>query len=237
MLGSSRGGRQEGQPGYDESIYNVKEDQPFVFFFFFSSRRRHTIFSRDWSSDVCSSDLPAHNTRKKLVVLTNPSPRPPCAAGSDKYAGIQVNSPQYPNMPQAFMAVASAPLRKTSLRSRSRKELRVCDFSRSFHSAGSGTRRWIQDASNAGSTPAKNTARQPNRGSTMATTSAAMASPIAYADCISPSALPRCSARHVSAISAAPVVHSPPIPKPRTKRNTASCRNVPENPHAALDSE
>src|SRR5690606_40885461 len=25
--------------------------------FFFSSRRRHTIFSRDWSSDVCSSDL------------------------------------------------------------------------------------------------------------------------------------------------------------------------------------
>src|SRR5690606_40643732 len=27
------------------------------FVFFFSSRRRHTRFSRDWSSDVCSSDL------------------------------------------------------------------------------------------------------------------------------------------------------------------------------------
>src|SRR5690606_40523484 len=25
--------------------------------FFFSRRRRHTSFSRDWSSDVCSSDL------------------------------------------------------------------------------------------------------------------------------------------------------------------------------------
>src|SRR5690606_41205145 len=25
--------------------------------FFFCSRRRHTRFSRDWSSDVCSSDL------------------------------------------------------------------------------------------------------------------------------------------------------------------------------------
>src|SRR5690606_40109534 len=25
--------------------------------FFFSSRRRHTRFTRDWSSDVCSSDL------------------------------------------------------------------------------------------------------------------------------------------------------------------------------------
>src|SRR4030043_447998 len=28
-----------------------------VLFFFFSSRRRHTRCSRDWSSDVCSSDL------------------------------------------------------------------------------------------------------------------------------------------------------------------------------------
>src|SRR5690625_8021586 len=27
--------------------------------FFFSSRRRHTRWPRDWSSDVCSSDLPA----------------------------------------------------------------------------------------------------------------------------------------------------------------------------------
>src|SRR3712207_8280827 len=29
------------------------------FFFFFSSRRRHTRYWRDWSSDVCSSDLNA----------------------------------------------------------------------------------------------------------------------------------------------------------------------------------
>src|SRR4030043_434313 len=29
----------------------------FLLFFFFSSRRRHTRCSRDWSSDVCSSDL------------------------------------------------------------------------------------------------------------------------------------------------------------------------------------
>src|SRR3712207_7017429 len=28
-----------------------------VCFFFFSSRRRHTRYWRDWSSDVCSSDL------------------------------------------------------------------------------------------------------------------------------------------------------------------------------------
>src|SRR6266403_5400470 len=29
-----------------------------LLFFFFSSRRRHTRSLRDWSSDVCSSDLP-----------------------------------------------------------------------------------------------------------------------------------------------------------------------------------
>src|SRR5690625_7592421 len=35
-----------------------------VFLFFFSSRRRHTRWPRDWSSDVCSSDL---RTIKELV--------------------------------------------------------------------------------------------------------------------------------------------------------------------------
>src|SRR2546422_4184042 len=33
------------------------------FFFFFSSRRRHTRCSRDWSSDVCSSDLSTTDPR------------------------------------------------------------------------------------------------------------------------------------------------------------------------------
>src|SRR5437762_13271106 len=32
-------------------------------FFFFSSRRRHTRYIGDWSSDVCSSDLPAECLR------------------------------------------------------------------------------------------------------------------------------------------------------------------------------
>src|SRR3989449_10623644 len=35
-----------------------------MFFFFFSSRRRHTRCSRDWSSDVCSSDLQEILARK-----------------------------------------------------------------------------------------------------------------------------------------------------------------------------
>src|SRR6267154_3118467 len=33
-------------------------------YFFFSSRRRHTRWTGDWSSDVCSSDLP--HTRQLL---------------------------------------------------------------------------------------------------------------------------------------------------------------------------
>src|SRR5207249_5161503 len=45
-----------------------------VFCFFFSSRRRHTRSKRDWSSDVCSSDL-------TLASLQRTS-RPPWSASS-----------------------------------------------------------------------------------------------------------------------------------------------------------
>src|SRR3712207_8951669 len=40
-------------------------------FFFFSSRRRHTRYWRDWSSDVCSSDL---NIAGRLYGLPNVCP-------------------------------------------------------------------------------------------------------------------------------------------------------------------
>src|SRR5690606_19508630 len=36
--------------------------------FLFSSRRRHTTFSRDWSSDVCSSDLKLVSSEVKTAV-------------------------------------------------------------------------------------------------------------------------------------------------------------------------
>src|SRR2546422_449337 len=41
-----------------------------IFFFFFSSRRRHTRCSRDWSSDVCSSDLRAKATFEEQLQFT-----------------------------------------------------------------------------------------------------------------------------------------------------------------------
>src|SRR5690606_39869586 len=37
----------------------------------FSSRRRHTRFSRDWSSDVCSSDLPFEGKVAVAEVVLN----------------------------------------------------------------------------------------------------------------------------------------------------------------------
>src|SRR3989449_10379754 len=62
-----------------------------LFFFFFSSRRRHTRCSRDWSSDVCSSDLvdlrPKHVTGKEAQELLD-------------RAGITVNKNTIPGDPQ-----------------------------------------------------------------------------------------------------------------------------------------
>src|SRR5438445_92669 len=38
-------------------------------YFFFSSRRRHTRYWRDWSSDVCSSDLGATRIKRRPALI------------------------------------------------------------------------------------------------------------------------------------------------------------------------
>src|SRR6266536_3984538 len=51
----------------------------YFFFFFFSSRRRHTRSTRDWSSDVCSSDLAERADVSSLRTAfygASPMPRP-----------------------------------------------------------------------------------------------------------------------------------------------------------------
>src|SRR5690606_39428750 len=62
---------------------------------FFSSRRRHTRFSRDWSSDVCSSDL------ERRLWDEHPDD---CGAATPASARYQ----QYPPQPPA-KCTASAP--------------------------------------------------------------------------------------------------------------------------------
>src|SRR5207245_5801958 len=54
-----------------------------IFFFFFSSRRRHTRCYRDWSSDVCSSDLEVWHPRR-VVPLVPPAAWPPATPASPR---------------------------------------------------------------------------------------------------------------------------------------------------------
>src|SRR5215208_1049183 len=76
-----------------------------VLFFFFSSRRRHTRWPRDWSSDVCSSDL---RGRRSLV------PPPPQADRSRDVLGLDAlgsreigDGPRYPQ--HAVISPAAQP--------------------------------------------------------------------------------------------------------------------------------
>src|SRR5690606_40098927 len=75
--------------------------------FFFSSRRRHTRFSRDWSSDVCSSDL---WQKRSMHATTSSAGRPvnaamafgcmsttPCRSLSDRMTAHRPMSGQRPH--------------------------------------------------------------------------------------------------------------------------------------------
>src|SRR5687768_18429461 len=55
--------------------------------FFFSSRRRHTRCSRDWSSDVCSSDLGNGTESGRLVIGKTVNGK---GVGGDVQSPIQV---------------------------------------------------------------------------------------------------------------------------------------------------
>src|SRR5690606_40098455 len=57
-----------------------------IFYFFFSSSRRHTSFSRDWSSDVCSSDL--HVIRHSSCVM-----RVACSVLRTSYCVVRARCP------------------------------------------------------------------------------------------------------------------------------------------------
>src|SRR3712207_7079127 len=52
--------------------------------FFFSSRRRHTRYWRDWSSDVCSSDLVSNGVDRNRLALV--------LAVLSRHAGVQLGS-------------------------------------------------------------------------------------------------------------------------------------------------
>src|SRR5687768_12298160 len=72
----------------------------FFFFFFFSSRRRHTRCSRDWSSDVCSSDLKCRGCRR-LNVRCERSPTLRAGVVGNLSSAMRINFllPFYPKLP------------------------------------------------------------------------------------------------------------------------------------------
>src|SRR5207302_7177406 len=63
---------------------------------FFSRRRRHTRFSRDWSSDVCSSDL--------LRVLELLEAMPPYQGGGGQIRAVFKDRTEYAELPAKFEA-------------------------------------------------------------------------------------------------------------------------------------
>src|SRR2546429_4551333 len=90
-----------------------------VFFFFFSSRRRHTRCSRDWSSDVCSSDLSspdeAHpGASSRFVVL------------AARVGRVRQGAPRRETMPWADLHSPSRPRALTLRRSEERRVGKEC---------------------------------------------------------------------------------------------------------------
>src|SRR2546422_6705911 len=81
--------------------------------FFFSSRRRHTRCSRDWSSDVCSSDLPndwfavaarPELVRRSEVLACGPTT---CASGVRSRARVSLGL-EFGRMPGLALTAAAS---------------------------------------------------------------------------------------------------------------------------------
>ena len=69
----------------EEGFKMKKKKQNTIFIFFFSSRRRHTRYWRDWSSDVCSSDL------KTITDKSSTSPLDHVATKSREIERVNMN--------------------------------------------------------------------------------------------------------------------------------------------------
>src|SRR5262249_34747864 len=108
-----------------------------------------------------------------------------------------------------------------------------------FHISDSGTFFLIHNVTSAGSRPTRKTTRQLEcrRSSTIHAVSAAPASPHAQALCTRAMARARRFAGQVSATRVAPVFHSPPIPRPSTKRKKIRMANEVESPEPREQTE
>src|SRR5207253_4025306 len=89
------------------------------FLFFFSSRRRHTRWPRDWSSDVCSSDLFDALGGGEAVIRVS-------AASMVGIFGVRTRitaspPPRASNLPNAYRAPRRSRRRRSPYRSEERR--------------------------------------------------------------------------------------------------------------------
>src|SRR5207249_6859113 len=83
-------------------------------FFFFSSRRRHTRSKRDWSSDVCSSDLFRAALDRVLAALAEQIARD--GEGARKLVEIVVEGAVSKRSARRIaLSIANSPLVKTAI--------------------------------------------------------------------------------------------------------------------------
>src|SRR2546429_2714636 len=100
-----------------ESRYIDSASAEFVVFFF-SSRRRHTRCSRDWSSDVCSSDL--RHSRRATALPGAPPDRSAVRPAEDSTAGLGEPRPR-PSGPRRRLSASP-----NSMRSEERRVGKEC---------------------------------------------------------------------------------------------------------------
>src|SRR5438105_9394881 len=70
----------------------LKPQSIFLVVFFFSSRRRHTRSTRDWSSDVCSSDLSVTTTPCRIGLIGLGEVGQVLANDLHRVAGVEVGA-------------------------------------------------------------------------------------------------------------------------------------------------
>src|SRR5690606_39415560 len=92
--------------------------------FFFSSRRRHTRFSRDWSSDVCSSDLTDEKNKQYWIDKIMAAYRN--AKGEDRLHAIETLAKLQVGVVQDLPAGLESSFRLYSLRSEERRVGKEC---------------------------------------------------------------------------------------------------------------
>src|SRR5438876_7521696 len=98
----------------------------FFFFFFFSSRRRHTRWTGDWSSDVCSSDLLKRRSRRSsLCRTTSRSARSPLQATCISRLPFHTSVEESRKLKAAPPWRAAEPIAPSQNQSRRREKLRI----------------------------------------------------------------------------------------------------------------